>query len=573
VTRAALEPFSPSLFTLGKDLGLDIGRAWIQAGLTLPNWPRIVVGYEHQYRDGSKSMLSWGEVSPSGEFGDPSNRNIYPAFQDIDEHTDVFQLGLSYDVSGFHLEDTFRAELHSSEIRRKDALLVSVGAPRPDLFVRYRERRDSTQIANSAVIQKELFDWWLAGVGYRYSWYDADEDIRLTTVDGTGQPAAGSDWSTDKILLNEVWHIANFNSQFRILPKLTAPLGVQGEWKWQDTFGDVNLDEVIDPADPTAGVFRFPATERSEMDQTTAEQSAGLRYSGLPFTTFFADARLKEEEYSRDLDQLGTTEPGLHDVSLASDADVLWQDYRVGFNTAPWTRVSFGGHYRYRDRKTDYDYGQVSRDLAYPGFILERGIVADEVEARLVMRPMSWLKTTLTYRWNDSDYRTRTAATSSDDFGDDATPGGELIAGRFESHTVSASAALTPIRRVNLATTLSYQTSRTTTADNGSLSVAPYDGHLWSLLTSASWTVDDATTLFGSYYFSLARYGQNNWAAGLPLGVDYDRHGFQVGVRRALSKATAVRLQYGYYSYDEPTTGHLLDYTAHQVMAVVDLRF
>jgi hypothetical protein len=326
---------------------------------------------------------------------------------------------------------------------------------------------------------------------------------------------------------------------------------------------------VADPADPTSGIFRFPATERSDLDQTTAEENAVLRYTGLPFTTLFADASLKQEEYSRDVEQSG----GPHDVQLASDATVLWQDYRLGFYSSPWTRISFGGHYRYRDRQTDYGYALSQHDGAYPGFIRDRGVVGDEVEARVVMRPAAWLKTTLAYRWNDSDFRTRTGSTSEGDIGSDATPGGSIIAGRHESHTLSANLSLTPIRRLYFATTLSYQNSRTTTADHGSQSVAPYEGDLWSLLASATYALDEATDLFGNYYFSLSRYGQNDAAEGLPLGIDYDRNGLQVGVRHAFSSAVALRVQYGYYSYNEPTSGHLTDYAAHQVLAVMNLRF
>src|SRR5690606_19965933 len=52
----------PPEFALGRDLSLEIGRAWIDFGLALPDWPRMVVGYELQYREGAKSILQWGDV-------------------------------------------------------------------------------------------------------------------------------------------------------------------------------------------------------------------------------------------------------------------------------------------------------------------------------------------------------------------------------------------------------------------------------------------------------------------------------------------------------------------------------
>ena len=53
---------TPPSFDLNRDLHLDIGRAYVDFGLTLPDWPRMVVGYAFQYRDGAKSILQWGDV-------------------------------------------------------------------------------------------------------------------------------------------------------------------------------------------------------------------------------------------------------------------------------------------------------------------------------------------------------------------------------------------------------------------------------------------------------------------------------------------------------------------------------
>jgi hypothetical protein len=293
-----------------------------------------------------------------------------------------------------------------------------------------------------------------------------------------------------------------------------------------------------------------------------------VRYTGLPHTALFGEARLKQEDYTRSADQ-----DGPHFVQFASDARVRWQDYRIGFSSSPWPKISFGGHFRHRDRQTDYDYPLAVSDLAYPGFILARDIVSDEIEVRLAARLATWLKTTLTYQWSDSDFHTTTGDTSPADVGLDATPGGRVFAGRYEAHTVSANATLTPFRRLYFAATLSYQNSQTTTANNDSPSVAPYRGDLWSLLASATYVLNQSTDIFASYAFSQARYGQNNVADGLPLGLDYDRHGVQVGLARRLSQRAMCRLQYGFYNYDEPTSGHLNDYTAHQVLAVLNLKW
>src|SRR2546427_7949255 len=49
--------FSEPAFSLNRDLHLDVGRAWADFGLTLPDWPKVTLGYEYQFKDGSKSTL------------------------------------------------------------------------------------------------------------------------------------------------------------------------------------------------------------------------------------------------------------------------------------------------------------------------------------------------------------------------------------------------------------------------------------------------------------------------------------------------------------------------------------
>ena len=555
---------TPSFYRLGEDLHMDIGRAWLEAGLTLPQWPRIVAGYEYQFKEGAKSMLTWGAVlPPSGDY-----RNIYPAAKQIDEHTHVLRLDVSYDIHGYRLEDNLRAEWYDSRTRRTDTLYLGTDAA---ALTQVRENHSYTHVANNVSVQKGLTDWWLASAGYRYSWLDGSGALQLTPRDASGQPVAGNAWQSENILLNEVWQVANASSQFRPLPHLTTTLALQGQWRNQNNFGDVNLDE-LDPSDPTSG--HYPATVLSTLDQTTAEESFLVRYAGLPFTSLYGEVKLKEEDYNRFAEQQGRPLPAPHDFALDADARVRWQDYRIGFNSSPWTRVSFGGYYRHRDRDTRYDYQpSPPHDGAYPGFILARDIAADEIDARLTVKPLAWVKTTLSYQWTDSQYRTTTGATSFDQAGPDATPGGFVYAGHYQAHSVNAAATLTPFRRVYFSAALTYQNSRTTTANNDSPSVAPYQGDLWGVMASATWVLDKKTDLTASYLFSWARYGQHNEESGLPLGLDYDRHGLQVGLVHRFTPSVTGRLQYGYFAYTEPSSGHFRDYTAHQVLAVLDLRW
>ncbi len=52
----------PPELSLNQNLYVDNGRFWVDFGLTLPRWPQIVLGYEYDFKKGTKSMLDWGNV-------------------------------------------------------------------------------------------------------------------------------------------------------------------------------------------------------------------------------------------------------------------------------------------------------------------------------------------------------------------------------------------------------------------------------------------------------------------------------------------------------------------------------
>jgi opacity protein-like surface antigen len=88
-------------------------------------------------------------------------------------------------------------------------------------------------------------------------------------------------------------------------------------------------------------------------------------------------------------------------------------------------------------------------------------------------------------------------------------------------------------------------------------------------MTSANYILDNLTDLTLAYDFSHADFTQPNQAAGLPLGVDYQSHGIRAGVARSILKRVKARLEYAWSHYDEPTSAHYSDFTAHGIFATL----
>jgi hypothetical protein len=339
------------------------------------------------------------------------------------------------------------------------------------------------------------------------------------------------------------------------------------EWTSQDGFGRANLDTIFPP------IFGFtnfaPVTINSSYDRAMVEEAAALRYTGIPFTTLFADARLQQDSVGEAEQQQG----GLHEFLRDTDATSNLRDLLVGFNTSPHRQISLSSHYRWYGKETDFDdqRDQAATGDGYPAFIRWRETTTDEIEARLVIQTTPWLKNTLTYKRVGTDYETETDPVSLLAPGD-VTPGGRLQAAEYDADVYSLNATLTPWGRLYLSGTFTYQETRMEAFDNDSPSVVPYRGDVFSVLANANYAFSRKTDLSATYSFSWADYEQSNFADGLPVGLKFQYHAILAGWNRRITPNVSTRLQYGFYHYGEPSSGGANDYTAHAVFASLVIR-
>jgi hypothetical protein len=561
-------PFQAPPIALGRDLETRSGRAWIDLGLARPDWPRMTLGYEYQYRDGEKSTLQWGGVeSPTG-----LTKNIYPAAKQLDEAVHILKLDLTDDVEGTTVENNFRAEFYDLSHSRENVLNYRLGAAAPDRSTVVAEGYDHFQAANAIRLERQLKDWLLVSGGYLYSYLDGEASFNQSTFLGPAAPGGfvgeREFWSSQQILLDQQSHVFNANAMLGPWQGLTAALGVQSEWMRQRGFGEVRLDEGMPGA-----ITAAPTVLDANLDRNAIDESVSLRYTSIPFTVLFAEARLQQERVGQYEDSSGPTQDFLRDTD--AEADLF--EWRAGFNVSPWRVVTLSAHYKQRARSTDYDHlsdysgtdaaGNRLPGVGYSAFIRGRDVDGDEVETKLVLRPLTWLKTTLSYRLLARDYETATDPIADPAAGTEVSPGGELRSGDYDASVYSINTTLTPWRRWYLNLTFSYYDSNMRTAHNADPAVADYDGDVYRLLASATYILDKFTDLQFRYHFSKADYAQANDTAGLPLGMVYDLHGVEAGVRRRFRERFTANLGYGFYDYSEPSSAQANDYTAHGVFA------
>jgi len=526
-TGGFFRPFSTPAFTLNGDQYLDVGNIFVEVGLTLPKLPKITLGYERQYRDGDKSLLEWGSVTEGGD-----TRKIFPSSKDIDEHTDIFKIGIEQDIKNVHIADQFRYERYDSDTKTLD---LNAGSA-----IVIREQYDHDAYYNTFQMDSHLKEHIYWSLGYLYTTLDGNAGLSVVTAPPLGP--FDQNWATRAIDVGIDSHVVNANVMFGPYKGLTISAGVQIEKTESDGFSDA----LLSTSSTTTNLIN------TSNDKTSVEEMLGLRYTRIPHTTLYAEGRLAEQQI--DLDE--------HDVTFRqqTDADIFQQDYRVGFNTSPFRRVTLSGRLRYTLDKNDYN-DNVDTTPGYPGFITMQDFATKEATGKLTVRPCSRFSASLEFQKVATDIKTGTSAIPL------LVPKGQRYSGQYDANIYSVSATVIPISRLYLTGLFSLQDTHTLSE------IATYKGNVYTAIGTAGFALDNKSDITVEYSYSCSDNFRGTSATALPLGIDYHRHGLIAGISRKFTKHVEARLRYGWYEYVESSTGGLNNYRAQLASASCTVRF
>jgi len=541
----------PTPLSLNRDLHLDVGKAWAEFGLTLPNWPRMVFGYEYDFKRGEEGTTSWNST-PKG------SPNIGPGSKYLDELVHVVKFDLNAEVRDINIEDQFRGEFYklNSHYTNADA--------RGGSFENVSEGNTYFQGANSFRLEKKVTDWLFTSGGYFFSRLNGDANFSDSIVNFLGTTIA----SAPRITIERESHLLNLNGLFGPFDGLTISSGVQSEWTRQTGTGTGNLNQ-INSADPLATLPILFTALASDYDLSSFSETLALRYTKIPFTALFAEARAQQQSIGQSDSDI---QPGYVYAENPTYASQL-TDLRFGFNTSPWRQITWSGHYRRYEDDSWYEKRTIQEPIGgYPGFIKSRDLLTDEFETKVAIQPARWLKTALTYRYLITDYSSVTGPSLNQSSLAQLTPGGGLLAGRDRAHVYGISTTITPTQRLFLDGTFLYQPTSTTTADNQSVYINNYRGDVYTAIGTASYILSTNTDIFSSYTFSKADYGQPLNTVALPLGIQYEQYAVRLGVNHKFGANVSAKLQYAFFHYNEPSSGGVNDYNAQSIFATLTLK-
>lgn len=552
-----------SPYRLNREPHLDVGRAWIDLGLTLPDWPRLVLGYEHRYRHGDQATLQWGPVGVNPPVNPTTDaRNIYPALKAVDESTHVLKFDAQFEREGWLVAESFRGEWTESKTRRLNGRQLRLGVADSLVTDDVAEGWKSFQGANTLRLEREFREWLRVSTGWLYSHLSADAEFRLETRNPTGgpffPPLQRTTWYSQSIVLERESQVANANVLIGPWAGLSAAVGVQADWTRQDGTAD-GFYEMVFPAQISKNFI-------TDLDKAAVAEHVSVRFTGLPFTTLHAEGRLQQECIAQ-----RETDLGGRPFHRDTDADSNTREVQIGFDSSPRAWLKFGSQYRFFNRETAFNDGFADFPTdpieGYPTFFQSLGRTTHEIESRLTLRPVRRLTTTLTHRLVQTEFETGKESL------DNRSPGGHWTSGDYDAQIFSLSTTVSPWRRLHCSGTISYQETTSESRHDRSAAVVPYRGATWSVMGNARFVLSEKTDLTGSYTFSNADFRQTHFTTGLPLGMDYELHGIQAGFVTRRTKDLTLKLQYGYYRYAEPSSGGVNDYTAHALVAAATLRF
>jgi mono/diheme cytochrome c family protein len=559
-TGGFFPPESSGAPNYGRDLFLDIGKAWIDFGLTLPNWPKMTLGYEYDYRQGQESTTDWN-VPAAGSL----HANA-PAAKNLNEEVHVIKFNLDHEIGGVTIEDRFRGEFYNLKTH-----YTNLDARGGNPLESASEGNSYFQGANTFRLERKFNDWVYGSAGYLYSQLNSD----ATFMDSVNKPAPFLD-TVPHITLEKESHVFNINGLLGPCEGLSLTAGLQADWTTQHGFsgGKALLNPVYTNglASPPVSLPPVSTVLDSDYDQSTVTEEAALRYNKIPFTALFLEARLQQEsigQYDSDFQPSSSPASGF---AQNTDFTSHLTDFRAGFNTSPWRAVSLDAHYRRYENDSHYlnDPG-LPPPSGYPGFIQARDLLTDEVEVKLSWRPSSWLRTAFTYQYLTTRSRVDTDSSPSPA---GASLGGGIVAGEYSARVYSLSATMTPCPRLFISTSASYQPSTAVTAAYGFPAVAVYTGQTYTALANSTYVLSQNCDWFVTYSFSSADYAQNNYAFGVPTGMEYHQNALQTGVSRRFGKNVTAQVKYGFFSYDEPfPAAGANNYTAHSVFGTITFQW
>jgi hypothetical protein len=544
--------FQPS----STDLFVDRRNAWIEAGLTIPNWPVLVVRYEYDSREGQMDSTSWGQttlLTPGA-----TQAKIVPTFQGIDETRHIFSasasdkfgdtsaaLGVRYEID--RTDDT--TFINQNPAQPTSAFITQQDLEKNDLFSvnGSTETFFDKKLTLSSGFAVTTINTDLGGSRIYGPYYNALLS-RTYPNNGSGFIGLGGGGSTKE-------YTGDLNAMITPIDNLVIVPSARIEYQ------DSNLSDNFNPTSGVGGAFAAPFTTANtnnwELDLT---QNLEARYTGFRDWSLYNSAEISEDWGNNSWNSA----PVQNQVNFNQDFAMLGLKYTLGANWYPLSQLNFG--FQYYHQLHDYDYtNRLNQSLVqYPGYIRKQNFTTDDGNFRATWQALSTVSLVTRY-----DFQFSTVDTWG-------IPNGGTQVGGVESstlinHILGEDVNWTPLPCLYLQVGGSYvlNTLETPVAGSAGINNLVENGQndYWTIDASLGYEINSKTHLQLQYdYYNADNYYVNQSAAdSIPYGAGDVENSITATLTRQISKEVQVSVKYGYYQNRDLTSGGQNNYDAQLV--------
>lgn len=537
-------------------LALDRGEFSAEMGLTLKDLPVFAFKYTHRYRDGEKSSTIWGPSHPTGT---SLTRGLSPSFYDIDEESHIFELDAKHQIKSTALGLGLRYETTDLDNSRKMTFWPDESTER-----RVTDREDASydlfnvHAFSETWIKKNLF------FSTGFSFTDLDNDFTGSRVYGdefdvvfVANPANGTGYTNLVGDSRKQEYVANLNLMFIPFQHFTIVPSV----RIQREDWDADSRGFQTGANP-AGSF----TGNTDGDRLDVRERLDLRYTGVTNWVFYARGEWTQGEGNRDENGgIGPTAP----IARETEDTRFFQKYSAG---AKWyaTRsfsIDAGGYYKLNEY--DYDHSLDNTPNAggnrYPAYLVMQDFETYDGNVRVTVRPLKNLTLVSRYEYQLSTINTKP---------DSISGLGRVESSEMTSHIIAQNVSWTPWSRLYLQAGFNYVLSETESpASDDAQAILDAQNDYWTLNFSSGLVLDDKTDLNVGYSYYRADNFKDNSSVGVPYGAGAEEHGVTATLTRRLTQNLRLTLKYGYFDYEDESSGGNNDYQAHYVSSSLQYRF
>jgi hypothetical protein len=523
--------------SLSRDLSLDIGHIGFEAGIKMPDLPNVSVYYDHNYKNGSKSMLNWDTI----KFGTVSQK-ISPSWEELDETTDTFGIKGDYTEKGYHLTGDQRFEIARWKTRGYEVRLGNGSATATDYDQRRQDQVQETNVMTTTLGADKWYwgDKIFGSSAYRFEHLKNQDRQNIQEFQSNGTPLLTALNKSDGSAHND----QDLNSW--VLNLMISPwswLSGTSGFKAEITQRDASSNY---PSDLQTATTNYVALDNTESNTCKFAESFGLRFKAIPRTAVYTDLSFEQSQNhlmvnSRDINfETGTRTSDNQTRDAIIDEPVI--NWVTGADFQPFRRLNLTSQVRFQDK--DMEFHDRFRITPFEGQVfLEKLHTTDlGLTQRATVRLSGWAQTSFRYLLDNTDYTTRAAYQNEDE------------KANMLSNTFIYDLSVYPLTNLSMtgSFTQRYDQTKTVLATQkpGTILVPAFTSDSSTWMFSTDYQPHDKVHLDGSLFYTIANnYNQNLPSSLINYAAAFNQLGLTVGCKWDLTKDLSVKPQYSFQRF------------------------